>query len=721
VTKDELRSYRFATEAQWQSCLFAQADRASLRSGQGVRPLAPYARSGTLYETRGARAPVVTRFGEVLWFDGNGALQRFAPGDDSPVENPPPFSVPSGVRVVATSNALWVNGNPSGSLRCYEEDSLSRLLSVEIPDGPVVDITSDGRDSVFMLHKGEAGWQSVRVDRGGHCLDSVRFEGVSHVRAFVYLRQAERFVLLAGKGPGSDRQQKLRLYWFSREGGQPQFSRGVASARPCFRGDVLGTDGRERVFLAGSDGDEFGGHAYVLVFDGDGNELGDVPLDPLDAPATGVTASRERLLVTSGRGLVAFDLAPVVPEGAGQVRCLVVTPMLHSPDREDGRRWLRVEATGQFPEGSTLEVSYAATADAAVRDRLNALLASSALPASQRIAELLEEPGLWRGRTEFRGKRDAGTQGRTFSAKLFDVREPYLWVSVALSAAAGAALPMLSELSVLYPGRTLMENLPAIYQAEEERPDSFLRALVGVLETTTQDLDRRIGSLGSRVHPATASEPWLDFIARWLGVPWDDALSPAQKQALLKSAPELAKTRGTRAGLEALLQALMPGTPRRFRVTDATADHGFAIVGDAGCAGSRLPALLGGRTRWSAELGSRSVLGYLRLPCPGQLDDGAWQLAGKVSVEVAATAAERQAWQAWLPALIAEMVPLTARVQLRWVSGHALRSDRLDASLTLESAPEPHLGTDAITGLARLPERKTRLSASGPNISMRLR
>jgi hypothetical protein len=67
------------------------------------------------------------------------------------------------------------------------------------------------------------------------------------------------------------------------------------------------------------------------------------------------------------------------------------------------------------------------------------------------------------------------------------------------------------------------------------------------------------------------------------------------------------------------------------------------------------------------------------------------------------------------------MVPLTARVELRWVTAHALRTNRLDGTMTLEPAPTPHLGTDAITSLARLPERRTRLSAAGPIIGARLR
>lgn len=307
------------------------------------------------------------------------------------------------------------------------------------------------------------------------------------------------------------------------------------------------------------------------------------------------------------------------------------------------------------------------------------------------------------------------------AAKLFDVKERYLWVRVSLTAASGARLPVLSELNVFYPGRTLMEDLPSIYQREEEQPDSFLRALVGVLETTTQGLDRRIGSLGSRIHPAMATEPWLDFIARWLGVPWDDALTLKQKQAIVMRAPQIGKGRGTREGLEALLEALLPGSEPRFRVTDVTADFGFAVIGGEACAGSALPAILGGNSRWQPQLNLSAVLGCVRLPCGGQFEDGGARLTGRVRVEIVATGAERQAWTPWLLALITEMVPLTARIDLRWVTAQSLRTDRLDGTMKLESPPEPHLGTDAITGLAILPDRGVRLSACGAPMGTRLR
>lgn len=712
MNADKLKSYRFATEAQWNTCLFVEADRDARRTGGAIRPFPPYERTATRFDSQGAHAPAVTLARDVIWRDDNGVLHRLSSCDDTPETHCAPLAIAHAKRIVTTSEGLWVIGESANSVELYDDETLTRLLVVDFPNEQLIDIATDGQ-SVMVLVERDGVWQSIPIDCAGHLGEPVVFAGISNAEAFVFLRRAKRFVVLTND-------HQFWLYWFNAEGGKPIVGRSVAAVRPCFAGNVLGSDLTDRVFLGGADGKEFSATPHVITFDADGNQLGELPLDRLDGPITGIAATRDTLLVTGPRGLLRFGVAEVIPEGAEQASFTLLTPLLFSPDREDKRRWLRVQAVADLPEGSTLEISYGSTDNKEIRDQLHAIAGDTSISASQRVQTLSGEPEFWHRPTVFYGTA-ASEKSKTYSAKLFDTKDRYLIVRVTMTATAGARLPLLSELAVLYPGRTLMEDLPSIYQKVEAQPNSFLRDLVGVLETTTQGLDSQIGSMGRQIHPETAPEAWLNFIARWLGVPWDDALSLDQKRAIVLRAADLARTRGTRAGLEALLESLIPGTPRRFRVMDRTADSGFAIVGGDSCSGTVLPAMLGGRTQWSRELGSNSVLGHMRLPCPGQIHDGVWHLTGKIRVDVAATAAERKAWQPWLLALIMEMVPLTARVDLRWVTRHALASNRLDDTITLQSAPAPHLGTDAITSLARLPERAARLSATGPITGIRLR
>ncbi len=612
---DKLKSYRFATEAQWNSCVFVQVDRESLLKNKEVRPFAPYERPGTLLRSRGGHAPAVTRTGEIFWRDDHCAVHRLTSCDYAPDESYAPGSLGRANRIVSTASGLWVIAAQPEAVELFEEDTLTRLATVKINDAKMVDIAGDG-DTVWVLIQRQASWHAVQVDARGHEVRTVDFKGIAKAASFVFLKRSKRFVLL-------DDDQYQKLYWFDSNGCE-LFNLQVGALHPCFTADALGSDSSDKVFLAGADNDRKR-RPFVLILDAAGSSLGDVLLETKDVPVTGIVANRDSLLITGPRGLTQFSVADVVPEGADHVQCMLITPQLFSPDREDKRRWLRVEAKAILPEGSTLEISWMATDNEVVtRDRLRGLANDESVPAKQLVANVLSEPGVRRGQTLFSGVARPGKENEeaVFTAKLFDVKERYLRVCVTLSAASGARLPVLSELAVFYPGRTLMEDLPSIYQREEDQPDSFLRSLVGVLETTTQGLDRRIGSMGSYINPATATEPWLDFIARWLGVPWDDALTLDQKRAVVMRASEIAKGRGTRAGLETLLEALFPGSPPGFRVKDVTADFGFAVVGGESGAASALPAMLGGYTRWRSELNANAVLGRTRLPCANQLEDG---------------------------------------------------------------------------------------------------
>ena len=722
MNKTKLHRYQFATDAQWNSCLAAQVDRDASSQDSGFRPFAPYDREPVLYTTAGAEVPALSPGGVILWRDGAGCLQRLSPYchkpaevgatsapysyDPAPEQLRSPAAIAAANRLVATVADLWAI-DPPQTIHRYELETLTNLLSVDVPSAQVIDLAGGSRETVFALVQRAEKNPTLHIlhfDSDGRVLKDVEITGIAGVQKLAFLKRSRQFVVLTSEN-------RPRLCWFHEDGGAPEFSVVVAAVRPCFAAIALSSDGNDRLLLVGVDGRDFGGRTYVVVLDKDGNRLNQIPINESDTPVNGIAGGRNELVVTGPRGLLRFRVAHVIPDSAGDVRSIVVTPLLYSPERSDARGWLRADVSARLPEGATLEVAVASTDDSAVRSRLQAMTSDVRLSESERAKILLNEPGIWRAATVFHGRQfDPEEPDTIYSAPLFSIEQPYLWVSLALSAAPRATLPSISKMAILYPNLGLVDELPAIYRRADQ---SFLRSLVGVVEASTQQLDTRIASMGDLVNPGTAPVAWLDFVARWLGVPWDDALSAEQKSNLVRNASDLARQRGTRAGLATLLQCLMPGSPQPFRVTDATADFGFAIVGDDSCPGTALPAMLGGSTRWNTPLNERSVLGYMRLPCAGQSDDPARWSAGKIRIQVAATAEQRKAWEPWFYRLIAEMVPLTATLKLDWVNARALRSDRLDSSLVLESEHVPFLGTDAITGLARLPEGRNRLSPCG--------
>ncbi len=715
-----LNRFHFETAAQWGTCAFVQADAGALRAAGIVQPFPAYTRTATRMSSSAAYAPAVTPAGDVLWRDDRGGLLRVTACETPPERSRAPEALASATRIVTNASGLWVLSASGRQLQRFDDETLSRTLVIELHPVTGLDIADGDRGTVLVLATGRAGAVVVRVDPAGRQLSDMTLAGGGSPQSFTYLRRTRQLVVLDGN-PESRTQ---RLQWFASDG-TPLFARSVSAWHPCFAAVSLGGDGRDRLFVAGADGAAFGARSWVLVLDAQGQLLGDVPIEPADLPVTGVVGARRWLFVSGARGLLRFESADEVPEDAGELRAAVLTPMLTAPDRDDRRRWLRIEATADLPEGTTLEIACAHTDGDDSRNRLARLADDASASAAERIAALLDEGEIWQTTTVFHGRAaSASAVGDPLSAPLFGVADRYVWVLVTLRAAPGARLPKLRTLDVVYPGRTLMEHLPAVFQREEERPGSFFRSLVGVLEETTQGLDARIAGMSRGLRVETASGPWLDFVAGWLGVPWDEAMSLAQKRCVLGHAASLTRHRGTRAGLETLLECLFP-TPAasrpRYRLTDATADVGFARVGGGACVGSALPAMLGGRTPWSTELGRDSVVGRMRLPCPTEVADGVRHLVGQVVVDVGLAAEERRLAEPWLEPVLRDMVPLGVRLRLRWVPMQALRGRRLDGTLTVDGAPAAELGTGAVTGLARLPERPVRLSAAGPTLGTRLR
>lgn len=707
--------YRFSTEQQWSTCLFAGADRDGLSSRKTVRAQAPYGGPPARFAAPGAHAPAVTAVRERLWRDGNGCLYRFPVHDDHPHSVPAPFAIAGAKRLVATTRSVWAAIASPPSLHCFDLESLTRRLVVELPGTRVIDIAPYARDGLIVLIEDGDERKLVRVDSAGQVENNKGFTTLgSSMRpaALVWLRREKRVVLMET--------DVSALHWLELGKGTPTHTVNLGSVRPCFTGEKLASDGRSRIAVAGLDHTAFGGGAYALVLDIEGNLLDEIALEE---KATGIAVTHDEALITTASGLLRFACSDTASD-AGETRLTLITPMLQSPPGDPSRRWLRIEATASLPPGSSIEMSYFATDDVDVLRRAREIEHDPALPSSQRLNALQSFLGDWSVPVAYAGSATHAASVPV-AAPLHAARADNLWVLVTLTAAPGAKLPELATLEVLYPDRTLLDHLPALYQRKAEEPGSFLRSLIGVLESTTQTLDARIAAMGSLAHPDSAPTPWLDYIAEWLGLPWDGALSDDQKRAIVRRAAEIAAGRGTRAGLDALLGALMPQTPRRYRVVDITADYGLATVGGKDCLGSELPAVLGARASTAVRLGRKGVLGYARLAgggCKEDDYDDPSRFVGHIRVDVTADADERRAWQPWLHALIAEMMPVTARFRLRWLSpASRFTSYRLHDELTLEAPPQPHLGTDAVTGLARLPaERPSTLSSAGPNTETRL-
>jgi phage tail-like protein len=679
-------SYRFATEAQWQTCQFVGADRRTAKARNGLTPFAPYGLPPKMSWEGASYAPAINEVSDLLWRDTAGFLRRLPYGEEAAHEIPAPGAIASAVRMVAVAGTLWVL-DAAGHVEVFDDRTFARLFSPDLRARKATDLASDGLDGVHVLVSTKGSAEILHLGCAGGLHGTISVPNIAEAEFVTFLAQSGTLVLL-----GSERS---KILFVKAEDGRIDRVVRLSALRSCFDALALGSDGCSRLLVAGRDGEARGGDHQVLLLDAEGDLLGKIPV--ADA-ITGIAADRSQLVLTTEKAVLRLEPASAVPVGVGEVSAVVLTPLLQSAAKE-AQQWTRIEARVDLRPGCSIEISYATAPDNDARARALAILEDRSMSPAQRLGEWHRSIDLHTVTYHGEPGHEAGSD-IVLSAPLHDVVDPFIWVQVTLNAAAGGRIPVLSELSVLYPGPTLIEHLPAIYRSGELEPGDVTRGLVGVLEASTQGLDQKISELGRNIDPSTAPGAWLNYVAGWVGLPWDNALSTEQKRRILSRASELSAGYSTRAGLEAFLECIIPGRPRRFRVSDSTAQYGLATLGGDSSDGSRLPAVLAGLPRTMAAIGSNSVLGKARLTCPETPESA--HLLGRVRVDIAASAEERGAWEPWLQRLIETLIPATVRVVIRWLPQNSLRIDRIDGDSRLEDQPAALLGSAAVAGAARL-------------------
>jgi phage tail-like protein len=135
----------------------------------------------------------------------------------------------------------------------------------------------------------------------------------------------------------------------------------------------------------------------------------------------------------------------------------------------------------------------------------------------------------------------------------------YLWVAFELFGSEFDS-PTVDTFRAYFPRKTYLDQLPAIYQADDASA-AFLERFLSVFESTFIDIETEIGSvtrfLDAQGIP-TASLPWL---GEWLALSVDERWPAAVTRELLAETPTLYKQRGTRDGILGLLAVYLGDPP----------------------------------------------------------------------------------------------------------------------------------------------------------------
>ncbi|MEW6582089.1 MAG: phage tail protein [Actinomycetota bacterium] len=115
--------------------------------------------------------------------------------------------------------------------------------------------------------------------------------------------------------------------------------------------------------------------------------------------------------------------------------------------------------------------------------------------------------------------------------------------------------------------RYLRAGLPAIYQDND-----FGMRFVAALETLVDPVVSLLDAVHHHFDPDLAPRDVLALLSAWLGVELEETWPEEKARDFVHQASELARRRGTKAGLEQALRIAFPGLPLRVE------DQGGVVV-----------------------------------------------------------------------------------------------------------------------------------------------
>jgi len=190
-------------------------------------------------------------------------------------------------------------------------------------------------------------------------------------------------------------------------------------------------------------------------------------------------------------------------------------------------RWHRFLLEGKFKTGTWVEFSYFASDDLVPHDQISWQKGLSDLSSIQG-----EE------------RRDALFQG--------DIQGQFLWFKISLTGDRKRT-PVVKSLTIFFPRITYLDYLPATYQ-EDKASKEFLERFVSIFESVVSEKDYTIDHITAYFDAQGVPPEFLSWLGSWLALSVDENWPEETRRQLIQKAISLYKRRGTRAGLEEMIE-----------------------------------------------------------------------------------------------------------------------------------------------------------------------
>jgi phage tail-like protein len=208
----------------------------------------------------------------------------------------------------------------------------------------------------------------------------------------------------------------------------------------------------------------------------------------------------------------------------------------------------------------------------------------------------------------------------------------YLWVRLELRGTTKNS-PKVRALRVEHPGHDLLNRLPRAY-SRDPAAAAFLHRYLGVADSVLADMQRRADARHVLLDPLAAPNGMLPWLAGLVGLTLDQRWSESGRRTMLDEAAGLFRKRGTKAGLERMIEIALglrrpPVIVEQYRVRGL---GGGMLGGDAASAWTT--SVVGGGLRVGGTTGSGA--GYGGRPLTGSTVSSMERAAHRFTVVIPA-------------------------------------------------------------------------------------
>ncbi len=135
---------------------------------------------------------------------------------------------------------------------------------------------------------------------------------------------------------------------------------------------------------------------------------------------------------------------------------------------------------------------------------------------------------------------------------LLQAKGRYIWLKIEWRGNDRLS-PLLRKLRVYFPRNSYLNYLPSVYQQDPVSRD-FLERYLSLYGTFFEEMEETIDHMSRFFDVDSSSGDLLRWLATWVGISVDDRWSSDQVRRLMKQSPELYKKRGTRAGIQEMIE-----------------------------------------------------------------------------------------------------------------------------------------------------------------------